>query len=933
MKYLATNKMSLSKAVGAIQLILLIVGFISTQIFAQTNRGTIKGIVIDAESGEPVVGANVFLVGTTLGAATDMEGNYIIANVPAGKYEMIVSHILYAKVRIPDIIVKGGEVVVQKVVLKPKTITVDEIVVTGKADESYEAALLNKQKNSISISDGISAEQIKRTPDATSSDALKRITGISIIDNKFVLVRGTSERYSNALLNNSPLSSTEPDKKSFAFDLIPSNLLTNTVIDKSYTPDKPGDFAGGLVNLNTIDFPDKLKFNIAIDGSFISNTSFKDFKTYNGGKLDFLGIDDGSRSLPSSIPSDLSKGNYPPEKILEFARTLPNNWLIHSKKAPLNGGFMISLGDGITLFGSNFGFVTAFSYKNNFSKTNLERNEYESSGETRFSYTGQQYKYSTLWGGLLNLSYKLSDNHKLSFKNTYSHTSDDEVSELRGAQYTDSGTEQILTAFRFTSRGVYLGQLSGEHYFGRSFQAQWNLYRSISHRNEPDYRRVIYARDLGSDDQFAAVLGPQVNLKNGGRFYSKLNELTTGFAVDFSIPLDKVKFKVGGLYEDKHRKFGSRLIGTIINAPGNGYTDFRLLYLPLDQIFSPENYRRNGFSIQEYLNGTNNYSAGQTISAFYFMFEYRFNFLGSKLKLIGGARLENSKQTLKSRDFSDQKDIFVEHLNKDILPSLNLIYQLNENSNLRFSVSQTVNRPELRELAPFAYFDFYTQTSIRGNSDLKRAIVKNYDFRYESYLGIGEMISTSLFYKDIRDAIEQVVISGSALGSERTFKNADKAIVYGFEIEGRFKLGRISGVLSNFFINGNYTRVKSSVTVKGTETTIARNGRPLQGQSPYTINLELSYNSDDSGTTISVLYNRIGERIIEVATAYQEDIVEEPRDVVDFVINKRLTKNLFLKFSIKDLLGNDQKFRQGNKRARLNSKESSISINISYKLN
>jgi outer membrane receptor protein involved in Fe transport len=194
------------------------------------------------------------------------------------------------------------------------------------------------------------------------------------------------------------------------------------------------------------------------------------------------------------------------------------------------------------------------------------------------------------------------------------------------------------------------------------------------------------------------------------------------------------------------------------------------------------------------------------------------------------------------------------------------------------------------------------------------------------------MISASLFYKDMKDAIEQVVVTGSALGSERTFRNSDKAEVYGLELEGRFGLGRITGMLSNFFLNGNYTRVKSSVTVKGTETTIARNGRPLQGQSPYTINIGLSYNSDDNGATVSLLYNRIGERIIEVATAYQEDIIEEPRDVIDFVINKSLTENLSLKISAKDILGKDQIFKQGDKRARLNGRESAISISISYKL-
>lgn len=897
------------------------------------NKGSIGGKIVDESTGEPIIGANIILLNTNFGAASDIDGNYLITNVEPGEYELLISYISYAKMKISNVKVVEGQKTIINAALKPEAINVEEVVVTGKLESSYEAALLNKQKNSISISDGISAEQIKKSPDATSVDALKRITGVSVIDNKFVFVRGTSERYSNAMLNNASLSSTEPDKKSFAFDIIPANLLDNTIVDKTYTPDKPGNFAGGIINLNTIDFPERLKFNLTFTGSF-NNVSFSEFKTYKGGKLDFLGIDDGTRSLPSSIPSDLNKGNYTQSQILEFAKALPNNWEIKETKAPLNGGFMISLGDGINLFGPRFGFITALTYRNNFNKTFLERNEYEFSGEPRFAYSGDQYTYSTLWGGLFNLSYKISDYHKVSFKNTYSHSSDDEVAELKGAQYTDSGTEQILTSLRFTSREVYMGQLTGEHFFPsiNNLQLEWRAFNSISNRNEPDYRRVVYSRELGSSNQYVALLGFQVNLKNGGRFYSNLDEVTKGFNVDFSMPFLTSKLKFGASIENKNRDFNSRLIGTIINAPGNGYTDFNLLYLPIDKIFSPENYRKNGFSIQEYLNGTNNYKAEQDYLASYIMLEQNISLLGKDLKVIMGARLENSTQKIKSRDLSDQKDLLIELKKVDLLPSVNFIYKLSETTNLRLSANQTVNRPELRELAPFAYFDFYTQTSIRGNQNLRRALIKNYDVRLESYPGIGELISVGFFYKDIKDAIEQVVVTGSALGSERTFMNADVAKVYGFEIEERLNLAKLSNALSNFSIYSNLTWIKSSVTVKGSESTISREGRPLQGQSPYVINIGLTYNAQNTGTTFSILYNRIGERIIEVATTYEDDIIEKPRDVIDFVVNHQLTKNVELKLTAKDILAQNKVFMQGNKKARLDSNNSTISFNISYKL-
>lgn len=915
-------------------LILVILLQTSMLIAQNKNKGIISGKVVDQTTGEIIIGANVVLSGTSIGATTDIEGYYRISGVEAGSYELVVSYVSYAKTKIPNIKVTAGETTIINVTLLPETVTVGEVVVTSKAETSYENALLSQRKKASSISDGISAEQIKRSPDVTSSDALKRVTGVSIVENKFVYVRGTSERYSNALLNNAPLSSSEPDKKSFAFDLFPSNLIDNTIINKSFTPDKPGDFAGGLVEVKTIDFPDKLKLYFNIWSSFTNNTTFKNFNTYNGGKTDFLGIDDGTRKIPDAIPPDLNKGNYSSEQILNFAKLFKNNWQPQKTYAPLNGGFLFSIGDGTTLLGENFGFVAALSYRNNFSTNKVERNEYESDGAPRFMFKGDQSTFSTIWGGIFNISYKLAELHKISFKNTYSRTSDDEVAQLNGAQYSDAGTDQIQTALRFSEREVYSGLLIGEHFFPtlNSLQVEWRAYNSISKRNEPDYRRIIYGKPLGENLPYSAILGFQVNLKNGGRFFSDLYENTRGFAADFTLPASSFKIKYGGLFDNKHRDFSSRLFGMIVNAAGNGFTDYSLYYQPIDQIFAPENFRKNGFSIQEYLNGTNNYNANQKLNAGYLMIDYPVIVRGNELRIVGGVRLENSNQEINSRDLSDQKDLFIQLKNTDLLPSLNLIYKLSEITNIRVALSQTVNRPELRELAPFAYFDFYTQTSIRGNENLRRALIKNYDFRFEIYPAPGEMLSSSFFYKDINGAIEQVIVSGSALGSERTFLNANKAKIYGLELEGRISLGKYFPIFSAVSLNANYSFIKSTVDVEGSETTIARKGRPLQGQSPYVINLGLNYSNIETATSVSLLYNKIGKRIVEVATAYVEDVIELPRDVIDLTITQGIFNSLELKLAIKDLLGKNQIFMQGERIARSNSKNSSISLGISYKL-
>jgi len=897
------------------------------------GKGSISGLVLDKESGEAIIGANVMIENTNIGAATDLEGKFRIENVEVGKYNLVISYISYSKLIVKDVIVNSGKTTELKLVLVPEAISVDEVVVVDKLDRSFENALLNQRKKSSSISDALSSEQIKKNNDAATSDALKRIPGVTLLDNKFIFVRGTSERYSNAQLNSTSLSSTEPEKKSFAFDLLPTNLLSNTTVVKSFTPDIAGDFAGGTVQINTVDFPDRLKINLNYSSSYTSNTSFKDFST-DAASVNFWGFDNGSRALPPSFPGNLGKAGLNRTEINELAKSFNNNWTPETKRAPLNNSFSLSIGDGTSLLGENFGFIAAFSFRNSYKNSELERNEFEANGAPRFEFKGLQSTFSTMMGGLFNLSYKLSDMHKFSFKNTYSRSTDNEVSVLNGAQYSDAGKEQIQTAIQFVERDVFSSQFTGEHFlpFLNNLKIDWMTYYSESNRNEPDYRRITYARDIGTDDPYAAVLGFQPNLKNGGRFFSNLFDKTRGIGLNFSMPTSYAKYKFGALYEEKKRDFASRLISVIINASGNGFTDFSLLYLPLDEIFAPENFRRNGFSIDEYQNGSNIYYAKQDIFSSYGMIEIPFFVLGEEFNFVGGARLENSLQQINSFDLSGQIPLSNQLKKVDVLPSANLIYRINPITNLRLSYSQTVNRPELRELATFAYFDFATQTSVRGNPDLQRALIRNYDLRFEVFPGVGEVISVSGFYKNISDAIEKVVVTGSALGSERTFVNSDKAKIYGIELEGRFTFGFLGSYFNNFTLSGNYSWIKSAVDVKGTETTISREERPLQGQSPYVINFGLYFSDPNLGSSVSILFNRIGERIVEVATAYQEDVIEKPRDVIDLVFAQNFLDNFEIKLGLKDILAQDRVYTQGDKRARVNSSNSGISLGLSYKI-
>jgi len=912
--------------------ILLTVLLLHPSLFAQIPlTGSISGKVVDSVTRDPIVGANVYLPGTTVGAATDPEGEFLIRSLAPGTYSVVLSFISYASVRMDSVVVHPGQTTRLDVAMKEEVIQTKEIVVEGKGVMSFEGALLTHQKKMAVISDGISAEQIRRSPDATAGDALRRVTGVTVADGRFLYVRGTSERYSRALLNNASLSSTEPDKKAFAFDLLPTNLLQSAVIAKSFTPDVPGDFSGGLLRLTTVDFPDDLVVNITTSVGYVSSTTFQAFQRSSGGTLDALGIDDGTRALPASFPKNLNSRLFSAEELHSFARSLRNSWAPANSRALTNNSFALSMGDGTRLLGENFGFVAALSYRNNFDHSETVRREYESSGEPRFAFDGQQWTSSVLWGALLNVGYDAGPGQRFTLKNSYTRSANEEVAQLSGFQFADAGSEQIQTAIRFVSRSVLASQITGEHasVLGSPVNVHWRVFGSLSTRDEPDYRRIIYARPIGTSEPMAAVLGFQANLKNGGRYFSELDDHSLGSAVDASIPFAGGTFKAGAQLEHKTREFRSRLIGVIVNARNNGYTDPALYELPLDRIFSAENFRYNGFSIDEYQNGTNAYDAGESIAAAYAMIDIPMASVIDGLRIIAGARFEHARHSVQSYDVSGRVPVSIELVTPDLLPSINLVYGLSPSSNVRAAYSETVNRPELRELAPFAYFDFNTQTSIRGNQQLTRARIRNYDFRYESYPGPGELFSVSVFYKNLRNAIEQVVVTGSALGSERTFANADMANVYGLEIEARLSLGHLADVFAPLTLRSNLTLVKSAVTVSGTESTIARKGRPLQGQSPYVWNLGLQYTHVHSGISANLLYNTYGRRVVEVATAYEQDVIEEPRDVLDLAVTIPVASGYDVKLQWKDILHPDRVFRQADRIARSDSMPSSVSIGLS----
>ncbi len=904
---------------------------------------SIKGKILDEANSDPLVGATIKIEGTKIGAITDIDGTYAIENVSPGKYNLIVSYIGYQDKLIRDVVVSGNQIVSLDITLKTSTLTTEEIVVEATQTLSNEKALLTEMKNSTRVTDGISEQQIKKTPDAAASDVLKRVTGLSVVKDKFVFIRGTSERYNTTTLNGSLIPSTEPDKKSFSFDLFPSNLLENIIVSKTFTPDQPGNFSGGLVQITTKDFPDAFSFSYNMTGSFTGNTTGKDFYTYDAGESKFLflnlGKDNGGRELPSGIPSTLLKNNnFTPEQLSSYAQLFRNNWQQTSKTAPINSGFQASIGNAFKIGKVPIGVLGAFSYRNGFSDKEVERNLYNTDYIQLNGYKGRSSEFTVLWGGLININAKLGEFNKLSLKSTFTQTGEDETEYYEGFDNTVYLSDKKLFLTKFTERSLSSFQLIGNHYIFNGLTIDWKASYSESDRNEPDVKTMLYQREQGTNDPFYAALNYNVgNDFSGGRFFSSLKDINRSMQVDFEVPFkftlpfaegfSSSKLKIGTFLNGTTRNFNARNFGPalFINAP------FNIIYEPLETIFRPENFAPGKIFLDELTKESDKYNAVDNLYAGYMMVDIPIN----QFRFIIGGRYEFSEQNVNTLGVVGEP-IKNNLENKDILPSINFIYQLNDKTNIRAAYSQTISRPELREIAPFSYVDFVSGVLVFGNStDLQRSLVRNYDLRFETYPSGGELISLSLFFKQFDSPIEDVFLSTST-NKLKTFKNATSgANNYGIELEIRKNLGFLHKYLSDLYFAGNVTVVNSSVNLEGTGSVATKKERRMQGQSPYMINLGLFYDNLTLGLSANLAYNRFGDRISEVGLSGYEDIYERGVDQLDFSILKKLFTNFEIKFSVKDLLNQDriftQKVNNEDKTVRRFRSGSNFAITISYK--
>ncbi|MBK7377553.1 MAG: TonB-dependent receptor [Ignavibacteriales bacterium] len=913
-------------------LILLLV--MSPNSSAQSS-GSISGKIIDNSNNEELIGANVLIIGTNYGASSDIDGQFSIKFVPVGKYTLKISYISYQTVTVESVEVKPGEDTKINISLDPASTELEEVVVTAEALKTTETSVLKIQKNSSNIVDGVSSELISKNNSTDGTDVLKRMSGVTITDGKYAFVRGVSDRYNNTLLNGASLPSTDPEKKSFSYDIFPANLIENLITAKTFSPDKPGDFSGGLIQINTIEFPSDFTLNVSASTGFNTLTSFKNYTGYSGGKTDFYGIDDGTRDYPSIInDSKVVKGNFTSDELNEITTSFKNNWNTTNSTAPLNGNIKLSVGDKYELGENILGYVASFNYSSSLSNEEKERNFYDFSGP-RYNFKGNSFSQNIMLGGMLNLSYKFAATNKISLKNVFNQNADDETTIYTGDyRYADQYRE--ITSLRYVSRSLLSNQLIGEHQFDffRSTNIDWAVNYSRSTRNEPDARRYVYARSIENPTD---PLRFQLDQSLATRYYGNLDDQDLSFATNFTIKpfefSEAPSFKFGLLYDRKDRNFEARSFG-FRNIPGGNFQfEDSVLQQSVDQIFAPENINSTFIEVTEITKPSDSYDSNQKLAAGYLMFDAN---VFEKIRIASGVRLEYSNQILNSESQTGTL-INVSNFYRDWLPSLNLTYGLTNDINLRFAFSTTLSRPEFRELAPFSYFDFISNELVQGNPDLQRSLINNYDLRFELYPSAGELAAVSLFYKNFKNPIEEILLASSSNEPIRSFANVSGAKNYGVEFEIRKSLAFITSTFDHFSFVGNLSLISSSIVIdENNNVGFQKSDRALQGQADYIFNLGLYYDNYESGFSSSLVYNKVGQRIAKVGTSDLGDIIEKPVDLIDINFSQKVFEKFSIKLSVKDLLNQDRKFIQqtasGDQIAELRRVGRNISLGFGYQL-
>ncbi|MFK7925555.1 MAG: TonB-dependent receptor plug domain-containing protein [Bacteroidia bacterium] len=909
--------------------------------FAWGQNAQIKGRVIDAASEAPLIGASVRLMTDgqiRAGAYVDEQGAYQL-QAGAGTYIMIASFAQY-EADTSEIVLEAGQELVKNIQLQEKTL--NTVLIVGKKDLGSSTSEITTKFQAISSVDGVSAELLGRTGDNTVASALARVTGVSVEGGKYVYVRGLGDRYSTTLVNGAAIPNLDPNRNAVQMDIFPSSMVDNISVFKTFTPDLPGNFTGGLINVVTKAIPESFSLNFSASMSFNPQVNLRDdFLSQENGSLDWLGMDDGSRALPSyvealseGIPEFTTNDQDQATIIQEATNSFQSDMEPLRTNSFLNQNYQFSFGDSYSIGKKRLGVFTALSYRNTYSSyQNGESNRWKTTGGAATSLNAnillkdEQSSQNVLWAGLAGLSLSLSDESSISFLYMHNQSGNSQARMLEGEIPQDDPDLIFQTrVLGYQERALDAFQLRGTHKIGAG-ELNWISSRTFSRQDEPDLR--FFSNDYETQGENRVYSIQESIYPAPNRFYRELREQNWDTRIDYELPIDLSKgtnprqlvLKFGGALTYKQRDFNEDRYEYTLGSKHQRYNG------DADAFFNPNNYGVTfdtvfGFPVINYRlyiadasEARNDYSASMMIPAAFAMANLP---LTDRLDMMVGARYEGSFGETVSGD----ENIAKGELNtNDILPAVSFKYAKKNMTklskmNLRAGYSRTLARPSFREFAPFTSFDFIGDYLLRGNPELDRTLIDNFDLRWELAPSPSELYSISFFFKDFHNPIEKVLVPESAGNApELYFANVSRGTAYGVEIEVRKNLGFITPALSNFQIGGNVSLLNSWVNIDSAEYAAIveidperASTRPMYGQSPYTINGELAYIDPDLGIKASLSYNLFGPRIVVVGGKSAPDVYEQARGLLNFSFSKSVGERFDVQLRANNLL--DPEYRQ-----------------------
>ncbi|WP_263841621.1 TonB-dependent receptor [Salinibacter sp.] len=886
------------------------------------SAGVVTGVVVEKQRGAPLPGANVTIEGTTTGTSTDLDGRYRIDDLEPGTYNLVVSFVGFQQKTVTGVDVTAGETTTLDVALAGETEQLDEVVVQAQAARDSEAGLLKKRARAATVMDAISAETIGKSASSTAASAIKKVTGASVTDGTFVNVRGLGGRYVNAQLNGAELPSASPNTNSVPLDLFPAGLLDNIVTSKTFTPDKPGNYTGGNVNLSTKSFPDERTLSFSTSVTYNSEVQFDTVLRPDGG------LDEIPAMVPSLPEGELTAENQPippyfganqqeQQFLDEVTRAFSKGKVTPQRRSgPINQGYSASYGDQFQVFGDTpLGLVTGVTYSRSTSASRDRRSAAAGAGgragvSTEFRLTGESGSTEEVLGGIANFTLNPHPNHQLSFNTLYNRSEQKSAVFLSGRIPRDDDSRTFnRRRIEPIDRTVWNLQAKGEHMLGsdgsNTPRLTWSSSYSQTTQDESDVR--FFTDDFLPERKVHRIALSVYEAPT--RYFRNLKESTWSNDLSVSVPFGPGSVEVGGSYLRKERDLEERrfVYGNLDSPNYEGAPDtyfgecIGLIGTDGCDTGPYQNADRPdlGVVIQERTANQNNLAGNRTAGGGFAMVDTDVPGVAD-LRFIGGLRAEYTDQFVETRDGQTGR---IE--TTDLLPSANLVYALRENMNVRAAYGRTIARPTFREFSPSTYYDFQRQEIFDGSPNLERTLVHNLDLRWEWFTGPGELFAVSGYFKSFDAPIERVVVE-QAINREVTYQNQQSAQVYGVEIEARKRLGFLADPLRHLEVGGNLTLTESSVTDASGQDL----GRPLEGQSPYLINADVSYDHPELGTTVSVFYNYFDDRLDTIERENQPDQYERGRHTIDVVATQALPFGVEMKGSVKNLLNEETEIYQ-----------------------